>query len=60
MTEKERQEIMLLADTITGEINRMCVTHELKELNSMFQHSAKNLTKLANMIYDYRFRKEGE
>ena len=56
MTEKDK--IMLLAETIQGEINRMCVTHELTELDSMFQHAAKNLTKLANMIYVCRFRKE--
>lgn len=55
MNEQERKEIMNLADTIKGEINRMCVTDELTELDSMHLHAKNNINKLAKMIYDYRF-----
>ena len=60
MTEKESKSMMILADTLIGEINRMCVTGELTEFNSMFQHARINLIKLYNMIYDVRFRVESE
>ena len=30
---------MNLADTIQGEINRMCVTQELSEFNTMYEHA---------------------
>lgn len=53
----ERKNIMILADTIEGEINRMCVTNELTELQTMHQHARKNIDKLLNMIYDYKFKK---
>lgn len=39
MTELERKKIMNLADTIQGEINRMCVTKELAELDTMYGHA---------------------
>lgn len=55
MGDRERKEIMNLADTIKGEINRMCVTDELTELDSMHLHAKNNINKLAKMIYDYRF-----
>lgn len=56
MTEQERKEIMNLADIITGEVNRMCVTHELSELAVMSGHAKKNIEKLYTMIYESRFR----
>lgn len=55
MTENERKTMMSLADTIQGEINRMCVTKELSELDAMYGHAKKNLDKLSKMIYDARF-----
>ena len=55
MTENERKIMMLLADSIEGEINRMCVTNELTELDNMYIHAKKNLAKLSKMIYDYKF-----
>ena len=58
MTEQERKEIMNLADTLQGEINRMCVTDKENELESMYQYAIQNLTKLANLIYYYKFREE--
>ena len=58
MTEFERQKIMNLADTIQGEINRMCVTKELSEFDTMYGHAKKNLEKLSKMIYDARFMVE--
>lgn len=63
MTENERKSMMILADTIQGEINRMCVTNELSELDTMHQHAKVNLDRLLDMIYKGRFIKaesEGE
>lgn len=58
MTENERKTMMGLADTIKGEINRMCVTKELSEFDTMYEYSKKNLEKLSQMIYDAKFRAE--
>ena len=58
MTENERKTMMILADTINGEINRMCVTKDLTELDTMYGHAKKNIDKLSKMIYDARFRAE--
>ena len=58
MTENERKTMMILADTLKGEINRMCVTKELSEFDTMYGHAKKNLEKLSKMIYDARFRAE--
>lgn len=59
MTEQERKVMMNLADTIQGEINRMCVTEKLTEFDTMYGHAKRNLDKLSKMIYDARF-KDGE
>jgi hypothetical protein len=56
MTENERKIMMNLADTIEGEINRMCVTKELTEFDTMYEHAKRNLDKLSKMIYDDRFK----
>lgn len=55
MTEQQRKEMMILADTIQGEINRMCVTKELSEFDTMYGHAKRNLDKLRKMIYYARF-----
>lgn len=60
MSENERKTMMILADTINGEINRMCVTKELAEFDTMYGHAKKNLEKLSKMIYDGRFKAEVE
>lgn len=60
MTENERKTMMNLADTIQGEINRMCVTKELTEFDTMYGHAKRNLDKLSKMIYDDRFKAESE
>lgn len=60
MTENERKTMMILADTIKGEINRMCVTNELAEFDVMYGHAKKNIDKLSKMIYDARFLAESE
>lgn len=57
MTENERKGIMNLADTIKGEINRMCVTKELSELDMMHYLASKNLETLAWLIYRAKFEK---
>ena len=56
MTEQERKVMMNLADTIQGEINRMCVTKDLSEFDTMYGHAKRNLDKLSKMIYDARFK----
>lgn len=58
MSEQKRKEILILADTLEGEINRMCVTEDLSEFDTMYGHAKKNLDKLSKMIYDSRFREE--
>lgn len=60
MTENERKTIVILADTIQGEINRMCVTNELSEFDTMRLHAKKNLEKLSMMIFDARFIRGGK
>lgn len=60
MTENERKTMKILADTIKGEINRMCVTNELAEFDTMYGHAKRNLDKLSKMIYDARFATEIE
>lgn len=60
MNENERKEMMNLADTINGEINRMCVTKEQTEFDSMYLHARKNIEKLAWLIYKARFKAESE
>lgn len=57
MTENERKSMMILADTIEGEINRMCVTNDLSEFDTMYGHAKRNLDKLSKMVYEERFRK---
>ncbi len=60
MTEQERKKIMNLADTIKGEINRMCVTKELSELDSMAIYAKRNIEKLQSMRWNGDFRKESK
>ena len=55
MTENERKEMMNLADTIKGEINRMCVTNDLEEFLRTSAYAKLNLEKLSKMIFDGRF-----
>lgn len=59
MTEQENKEIMNLADTIKGEVNRMCVTNDLEELDSMMLHARNNIEKLGVMIYRAKFAEGG-
>lgn len=56
MNEQERKIMLNLADTLNGEINRMCVTKDLSEFDTMYGHAKKNLDKLSKMIYDSRFK----
>lgn len=51
MTERERKIMFNLVDMLKGEINRMCVTDDLAELDSMALHARKNIEKLQNMRY---------
>lgn len=55
MTEYERKAMLLTADTLQGEINRMCVTHDLSEFDTMYAHAKVNLEKLSKIIYLSRF-----
>lgn len=51
MNREEHQKMMILADTIRGEINRMCVTDSLAELDTMADHAIRNIEKLQNMRF---------
>jgi len=51
MSREEHQKMMILADTIKGEINRMCVTDSLAELDTMADHAIRNIEKLQNMRF---------
>ena len=52
MKGEDRRKMMNLADTIEGEINRMCVTHEFEELDTMYTTARANLMKLWQMKAD--------
>lgn len=56
MTDHERKEMLILADTIKDEISRMCETDNLAELDTMAMHADKNILKLHNMRYDLDFK----
>lgn len=58
MTDQERNAIIVLADIIKGEINRMCITNKLSELDTMHEHAIINIDHLSKMIYDVKFKKE--
>ena len=61
MTDVTRKEIEALAEIIKGEINRMCVTKELSELDTMALHAKQNLKRLQELRYILDFRnKENE
>lgn len=49
MTKDKHQEMMILADMIQGEINRMCVTDDIIELNNMSLYARNNIGKLRDM-----------
>lgn len=49
MTRDKHQEMMILADMIQGEINRMCVTDDIIELNNMSLYARNNIGKLRDM-----------
>lgn len=52
MTEIERKNMMILIDTIHDEINRMCVTKDLKELESMSLCAQGNIERLQDIRYN--------
>jgi len=58
MSEQERKTMLILSDTLVGEINRMCVTKDLSEFDTMYAHAKKNLDKLSKMIYESRFKED--
>lgn len=60
MDENERKSMLVLANTIKEEINRMCVTKELVELDTMYNHAKRNLDALLKMIYNSKFKIESE
>lgn len=46
-----REVIYILRDTIIGELNRMCVTDDLAELDTMAFHAKQNLDKLHKLAF---------
>ena len=55
MTENERKSMMILADTIQGEIIRMCVTNSFAEFDTMYLCAKRNLNELYKTIVSKRF-----
>lgn len=49
----EYKQILNITDIINGEINRMCVTTELSELDNMALHAKKNIEILQSIRYKY-------
>lgn len=45
----QNKEVLNLADMIEGEINRMLVTNNLAELDTMTLHALKNVKKLQDI-----------
>lgn len=50
--ENKRKEILNLADTMQGEINRMCVTDDFEELWKMEKYLILNAHKMWEMNHD--------
>ena len=48
----QSKELLNLADTIKGEINRMCVTDDINELYNIAMCARKNINKLCSMRDD--------
>ena len=48
----QTQEMLNLADTIKGEINRICITKDLSEVDTMHLHASGNIDKLWKMKAD--------
>lgn len=55
MIEQKRKEMLILADTIQGEINRICATNEIVELDNMVNYAINNIKKLHTMRREYDF-----
>lgn len=51
MTRDDHQKILNIADMIQGEINRMCVTGEIAELDTMAFYAEENIKRLRDMRY---------
>lgn len=49
--EEQRKKIINLGDMIEGEINRMCITDDLNELDTMALYAKKNIEKLQELRY---------
>ena len=47
----QTREELNLADTIKGEINRMCVTDDIAELDTMALHARRNIERLQSLRY---------
>lgn len=47
----QTKEELNLADTIEGEINRMCVTNDIAELDTMALHARRNIERLQSLRY---------
>lgn len=60
MTENGKETMLILADLIKGDINRICVTNNLSEFICVYDHAKKGLDKLLRIIYDERFKVESE
>lgn len=60
MTKDERNAILNVADFIKVEINRMCFTDKLTELDTTYGTAKKHLDKLHKMIFDSKFKSSND
>lgn len=56
----QSKELLNLADTIQGEINRMCITDDIGELLNMAIHAENNIQKLSFMRYEDFIKRQEE
>ena len=60
MSELDRRKILIIADMLENEINMMCATDSLKELDNMAYHALRNIIKLQEMRHEYLIGKKEE
>lgn len=60
MTKEDIHKMLILSETIRGEINRICVTTDLSEFNFMYEHVKINLDSLHKLVFNSRFNVESE
>ena len=60
MTDQERNDMLFVSDILKGEINRMCVTHNLSELDTMAMYAKKHIEQIQKMRFNSDFAESEE